>query len=94
MLIKWTKEYEYDFPESELSDIAHASICRASWYSLDRVKTDMRREVRLVVGDRDIPWGEEQTNIVVNAILAKVGGIQLNMFEGEETLCGAIKEEE
>lgn len=94
MLVKWTKEYEYDFPDSEISDIATAAIARANWYSLDRVKARMRKEVRLTVGDCDVPWGDEQTDVVVNAILARAGGIQLSLFEDEETLCGAIKEEE
>lgn len=92
MLVKWTKEYEYDFPDSEISDIAHAAVFRANWYSLERVKARMRKEVRCVVGDCDVPWGDEQTDVVVKAILAQVGGIQLSLFEDGETLCGAIQE--
>ena len=91
MLVKWTKEYEYDFPDSEIMDIAYAALARANWYPLGKVKEDMRREIRLTVGDCDVPWGDEQTDAVVNAILARVGGIQLNLFDGKETLCGAIE---
>lgn len=93
MIIKWTKEYEYDFPDDEIMDIAFAAIAYARLYSLDKVKEDIKQEIRWAVEDIDMPWGKEQTDTIVNVILERVGGIQLSMFEGEETLCGAIKEE-
>lgn len=91
MIIKWTKEYEYDFPDDEIMDIASAAIGYANLYSLDKVKEDIKQEIRWAVEDIDMPWGKEQTDTIVNVVLERMGGIQLSMFEGEETFCGAIE---
>lgn len=93
MIIKWTKEYEYDFPDDEIMDIAFSAIAYANLYSLDKVKEDIKQEIRWAVEDIDMPWGKEQTDIIANAVLDRAGGVQLSMFEDEEILCGAIKEE-
>lgn len=91
MKIKWTKEYEYDFPDDDIMDIASAAIAYANLYPLDKVKEDIKQEIRWAVEDIDMPWGKEQTDTVANVVLERMGGIQLSMFEGEETFCGAIE---
>lgn len=91
MIIKWTKEYEYDFPDDTIMEIAFAAIDYANLYSLDKVKEDIKQEIRWAVEDIDMPWGKEQTDTIVNVVLERMGGIQLSMFEDEETFCGAIE---
>ena len=83
MVVEWTEPYTVDFPDDEILRIC--DMVREEGYDEAKVYCEI---IDIVAGFDDYyyyAWGAEQTKEVLDEIKRRVVGVQISMFDEEES---------
>ena len=83
MKVTWTKTYSTDFDDWWIEEICD-DIYKNGW-DYDTVHTMIEEKVACLDDAIYFTWDEDETQAIMTEIKRRVGGVQISMFDKEES---------